>query len=184
MNDVDMGDVVARAKSGSPEAAGILYTLYSQRVYRFLFFRTGDAQIAEDLTGEVFLKMVQALPDYQQGGTPFQAWLYQIARNLVIDYFRHVHSHPVVQIDEEIDWEVVDLDGMIDFHFSCEELARGMAILDENYRDVLLLRFIEGLTIAQTAQSLHKTIDAVKALQRRGLMALRHTLQYGGAGHG
>lgn len=184
MTDIDVSDVVARAQSGSPEAVGTLYTCFSQRVYRFLYFRTGDAQIAEDLTGEVFLKMVQALPDYHLEGIPFQAWLFQIARNLAIDYFRRVHSHPVVEIDEDLDWEAGDLDRTIDYHFSCEELARGLAALDENHRDVLVLRFIEEMPIAETAQTLQKSIDAVKALQRRGLKALRGIIQNGENGHG
>ncbi len=184
MTDLNVSDVVARAQSGSPEAVGTLYTCFSQRVYRFLYFRTGDAQIAEDLTGEVFLKMVQALPDYHLESTPFQAWLYQIARNLAIDHFRRIHSHPVVEIDEDLDWEAADLDGTIDFRFSCEELAKGLAAIEENQRDVLLLRFIEGMPIVETAQTLHKSIDAVKALQRRGLGALRRIIKHGEDGHG
>ncbi len=183
MTDLNVSEVVARAQGGSPDAMGTLYTCFSQRVYRFLYFRTGDAQIAEDLTGEVFLRMVQALPDYHQESTPFQAWLFQIARNLAIDHFRRVNSHPQVEIDEDLDWEAGNLDELLDFHFSCEELARGLATLDENHRDVLLLRFIEGMPIAETAQTLHKSTDAVKALQRRGLTALRSIIQPGERGH-
>ncbi len=184
MTDLNVSEVVERARSGSPEAIGSLYTSFSPQIYRFLYFRTGDPQLAEDMTGDVFLKMVQALPDYHLEGIPFQAWLYQIARNQAIDYYRRVRSHPVVEIDENLDWEPDDLEATIDFHFSCRELADGLAKLDETYRDVLLLRFIEEMPIAETAQALHKTIDAVKALQRRGLTALRSAILHGEDGHG
>jgi RNA polymerase sigma-70 factor (ECF subfamily) len=183
MTELNVSDVVERAQSGSTEAIGTLYTCFSQRIYRFLYFRTGDIHIAEDLTGEVFLKMVQALPNYHQDGSPFQAWLYQIARNLAVDHFRRDQLHPVIEINEDLDWEAGNLDTAVDFHFSCEELSRGLLRLDETHRDVLLLRFIEGMPIAETARTLNKSIDAVKALQRRGLTALRRILNHGEDGH-
>jgi RNA polymerase sigma-70 factor (ECF subfamily) len=170
------GDIIARAQRGNPEATGALYTRYHQNIYRFLYYRIGDAHIAEDLTSEVFLKMVQALPTYRLDSTPFPAWLFQIARNLAIDHYRRSNAHPVAFLHENVNSPDLDLDSTVEFHLTCSGLADALASLDENQRDVLLLRFIEGMPIAEAANVLHKSEDAVKALQRRGLISLRMML--------
>ncbi len=169
-------DVIARAQRGSPEETGMLYSHYHQSIYRYLFYRTGDPQTAEDLTADVFLKMVQALPSYRFETTPFQAWLFQVARNLAIDHYRRTNAHPVVAIDENLDSEDHDLDHQVEVRLSSANLTRALVRLEETQRDVVLLRFIEGLPIAEAALVLHKSEDAVKALQRRGLKALRALL--------
>ena len=94
--------MVERAQRGNREALGALYTDHHQKIYRYLYYRTGDPQTAEDLTADVFLKMVQALPGYQVGSIPFQAWLYQIARNLAIDHYRRKSAHPLETIQENL----------------------------------------------------------------------------------
>jgi RNA polymerase sigma-70 factor (ECF subfamily) len=177
-------DVIVRAQQGSPDDVGWLYTAYHQNVYRYLYYRTGDLQTAEDLTEEVFVKMVQALPAYRIEAAPFIAWLFQIARNVAIDHYRKVAAHPMVQLDEGMKEPQDDLVDLVEKRLTSEALARGLARLDENHRDVLVLRFIERLPIAATAQTLHKTEDAVKALQRRGLYALRTFLNHWEKDHG
>jgi len=171
-------DIIDRAQRGNPEATGALYTHYHQNIYRFLYYRTGDPQVAEDLTSEVFLKMVQALPAYRLHSTPFQAWLFQIARNLAIDHYRRSNSHPVAFLNENLNSPEMDMDSKVDFNLTCRGLADALARLDEAQRDVVLLRFIEGMPIAEAATVLHKSEDAVKALQRRGLAALRVMLNH------
>lgn len=170
------GSIITSAQQGNPEATGALYNRYHQGIYRFLYYRTGNPQIAEDLTSDVFLKMVQALPRYHYDSISFPAWLFQIARNLAIDYYRRSNSHPTSALAEDVDSPEPDLESAIDFHLTCRGLADALARLDENQRDVILLRFVEGMPIAETASVLHKSEDAVKALQRRGLTALRFTL--------
>ena len=95
-------DLVTRAQKGSADAAGQLYERHYRSIFRYLFYRTGDQQAAEDLTGEVFLKMVQALPAYRVTSATFRTWLFQIARNLSIDHFRRSQTHPVVTLEEYI----------------------------------------------------------------------------------
>lgn len=169
-------NVVARAQRGNPEAAGELYTRFHQNIYRYLYYRIGDLQTAEDLTSEVFLKMVRALPTYRLDGTPFEAWLFQIARNAAIDHFRRSSAHPVAYLDEDLNSLEPDVDSTVEMHLTCEGLADALGNLNENQRDVLLLRFIEGMPISATGSVLHKTDDAVKALQSKGLAALRKML--------
>ncbi len=170
-------DLIARAQRGNPEDVGLLYSRYYQQVYRYLYYRTGDTQVAEDLTGEVFLRMVQALPNYRFDTTPFLAWLFQVARNLAIDHYRRSSAHPVVTINEDLDSDDGNLESTLDLHLSNDNLARALAQMEESQRDVVVLRFIEQLPIAEAALVLHKTEDAIKALQRRGLKALRNLLE-------
>ncbi len=166
-------EVIAKARDGSPEDTGELYSRYHQSIYRYLYYRIGDPQIAEDLTADVFLRMVQALPSYQLGAVPFQAWLFQVARNVAIDHFRRTSAHPISAIDENLRLDGQGLESQVDHRIASADLAVALSRLDDTQRDVLLLRFIEGLPIAETAQVLHKSEDSVKALQRRGLLALR-----------
>ena len=175
IND-DSDDLVARAQNGGPADAGGLYSRYYLSIYRYLYYRTGDALTAEDLTAEVFLKMVRALPSYRPGIVPFQAWLYQIARNMAIDHYRRSQHYSLVELDENLDGDHPNLDSLVDLHLTSADLVEGLKKIEETQRDVLLLRFIEGLSINETADILHKSLDAVKALQRRGLQALRTQL--------
>lgn len=176
MDDTIPGNLIARARRGSPEATSALYGRYYQSIYRYFYYRSGDPQTAEDLTADVFLKMVEAIPGYRIEATPFHAWLFQIARNLAIDHFRRNSAHPVAPIHENMDNPAPDVESTLDTHLTSRKLAEALAQIDDNQRDVLLMRFIEGMPISEAAHVLHKTEDAIKALQRRGLTALRQLL--------
>ncbi len=171
-------DMIARAQNGSPADAGSLYLRHYLSIYRYLYYRTGDALTAEDLTSEVFIKMVRALPSYRPGIVPFQAWLFQIARNMAIDHYRRSQHYTLVELDENLDGNGPDMDSMVDFKLTSVDLVEGLKKIEETQRDVLVLRFVEGLAINETALVLHKSIDAVKALQRRGLQALKVKLNH------
>ncbi len=169
-------DLIARWKQGGTLDAGTIFTRYHQRIFRYLYYRVGNAHTAEDLTGDVFLKMVQALPGYRAGTIPFEAWLFQIARNVAIDHYRRSSTRPVMAMDEELDSEDPTPDELVDIHLTQDGLQAAIAMLPETQQDVLLMRFFEGLPIAETALILHRSEDAIKSLQRRGLQALRRNL--------
>jgi len=177
LNNSVTDDMIARAQNGSPADAGGLYQRHYLSIYRYLYYRTGDTLTAEDLTAEVFMRMVRALPSYRFGVIPFQAWLFQIARNVAIDHYRRSQHYPLVELDENLDGDDPDLDSVIEYHLTSAHLVEGLKKIEESQRDVLLLRFIEGMAINETALILHKSVDAVKGLQRRGLQALK-TLLY------
>ena len=165
-----------RAQRGSPDDAGELYARYHQRIYRYLYFRTGDPKIAEDLTADVFLKMVQSLDSIHPERTPLNAWLFQVARNMVIDHYRRSAAHPLSSIDENADGGDPGVDKQVDLRLTTDMLTGALGRIEETQRDVLLLRFFEGLPIAETSRILQKSEDAVKGLQYRGLLALRTLL--------
>ena len=175
MHQADSADIIARAQSGNAKAAGELYELHYQSVFRYLYYRVGDQLVAEDLTSEVFLKMIQALPGFRPGPALFRGWLLQIARNLAIDHFRRKAAHPIEPIQEDITSgeKVVEI---VERGLNSLLLRESLSQLNEEQRDVILLRFIEGFSIHQTAATLHKSEDAIKGLQRRALMSLREVL--------
>lgn len=177
-------DLVARAQKGSADAAGQLYERHYPSIFRYLFYRTGDQHTAEDLTGEVFLKMVQALPAYRVTAATFRTWLFQIARNLSIDYFRRGKTHPVAVLDESLPSAEQAPENAADRRLTGAQLYRAVAQLNEDQRDVVLMRFVEGMPIGEVAVALHKSEDAIKGLQRRALIALRDLLQTTEEDHG
>ena len=171
-------DLVLRAQKGNAEAIGELFEQYHQPIYRYLYYRTSDPITAEDLTADVFLRMVRALPGYRNQNLPFQAWLFQIARNMAIDYYRKNANHPQVEFHENLPAVSGNPDALVDITLTSAVLAKAVDRLNEDQRDVILLRFVEEMPIALVAQTLNKTEDAVKGLQRRALMALKEFLEF------
>lgn len=169
-------ETVMRAGRGEMAALSRLYEECRPRLFRYLYYRVGDVQTAEDLTSEVFLRMMRALERYRPQGIAFEAWLYQIARNLAIDYARQSHLRNHAALDDQALPGQESADQAAERRLNHLVLKQALLRLGEDQRDVLVLRFISGLSIAQVAQALHKSEDAVKALQRRALSAVRALL--------
>ena len=172
-------DLVARAQKGNAEAMGMLYEQHHQSIYRYLVYRLNDSHVAEDLTSEVFLKMVQFIASYRATNATFRAWLFQVARNLSIDYFRRNRAHPVKTIDEEMEAPRQEHpEDCAEQALTSEMLQKALAQLGDDQRDVILLRFVEGMPLSEVASALHRSEDAVKGLQRRALLGLRDLIRY------
>ncbi len=171
-------DLVGLAQRGDVDAIGALYDQHYEVVFRYLGARVADRQTAEDLTGEVFKRMLTGLPQYRPMGLPFRAWLFRIAHNLLIDHYRKESGHMSVTLQdtERQAQGGDDPASIVEQNLTLEHAYRTLAELDPPQRDVLTLRFLSGLSLKEVALALGKTEDAVKALQRRGLAALRLTL--------
>ncbi len=176
MTNASNDELVTRAQDGAAEAISCLFENNYQKIYRFLYYRVGDTHIAEDLTSEVFLKMIQALPGYRIRNVPFQAWLFQIARNLAIDHHRKQALHMNTELHENIKEPAQPMDEIIEKRLSSELLHSTLKKLTDDQRDVIILRFIEGMSLTQVAGILHKSEDAIKGLQHRALISLRGLL--------
>lgn len=169
--------LVQRAISGDSEAFATLYTAYVDRVYRFIFFRVGEARLAEDLTSQSFLKAWEHLGRYQIRGLPFGAWLFRIARNTVIDHYRV--SKETVSLEASLAAQPDPLgkvDENVEGHLEVEQLRIALRRLTEDQQQVLTLKFIEGLSTKEISQVTGKREGAIRALQMRGLQALAHIL--------
>lgn len=168
--------LIHRAQEGDEEVIRALYEHYHQAVFRYLYYRVGDRQTAEDLTSEVFLRMLRFLGNFRPPSSTFPAWLFQIARNLSVDHFRKASVRDHVALEESTVPDTGRVDSEVDRKLSSETLGRALEKLTDEQRDVIMLRFIAEMPIAETAQVLDKTEDAVKGLQRRALLALRKIL--------
>lgn len=166
-----------RAVSGDAEAFASLYQSYVDRVYRFIFFRVGESRLAEDLTSQTFLKAWESLGRYQIRGLPFAAWLFRIARNKVIDNYRV--SKETVSLEAALLTQPDPhgkVDEKVEGHLEVEQLRVALRRLTEEQRQVLTLKFIEGLSTKEISQIMGKQEGAIRALQMRGLQALAQLL--------
>jgi RNA polymerase sigma-70 factor (ECF subfamily) len=178
MQDSGDAELVTRAQRGEVNAIGRLYDRHRESIFRYLWIRLDDRPLAEDLTGDVFMRMLDALPRYRVQGLPFRAWLYRIAHNLLVDYFRKMNHQATVPLDavEEQGTED-DPDRTIEHRLLSERLQVALLRLEPTQCEVIVLRFLAGLSLQETALTLGKTEAAIKALQHRGLSGLRQALE-------
>jgi len=177
LNDTQLLD---EAQNGKPEAFGELYSRHAGKIFRFLYAHVDDRLDAEDLTNEVFLKAWRSLPSYQRQGVPFSAFLFRVARNVLIDFYRRsTHLKNLVQVDTGSDKadQPVDPAGDISDLIEHRELVRLLNLLKEDYRIVLVLRFLTGLSPSETAQVMRRSHGAIRILQYRALIELRALLE-------
>ena len=178
MRDSSDAELVTRAQRGEVNAIGRLYDRHQESIFRYLWLRLDDRQLAEDLTGDVFMRMLDALPRYRMQGLPFRAWLYRIAHNLLVDYFRKMNHQTAVPLEVVEEQRADDdPDQTIEQIQLTERLRAALLHLEPTQSEVLALRFLAGLSLQETAQTLGKTEAAIKALQYRGLHGLRRELE-------
>ena len=170
-NEVDTA-ILKRAQAGDATALTTLYEQYKPDVYRYLYYRVGRPQLAEDLTTEVFIRVMENLSNYRQRNVPFRAWLFQIARNLTVDYFRKMNRRDDTILDEKMIAEQPDPETVAELRLTADQLQQALQHLPPSQCDVIVLRFIAEMPISQVAQTLKKSESAIKALQARGLEAL------------
>ncbi len=178
MRDSSDFELVSRAQRGEVNAIGWLYDRHRESIFRYLWIRSDDRQLAEDLTGDVFMRMLDALPRYQQKGLPFRAWLYRIAHNLLIDHFRKLNRQTTVSLEAAEKLGTDDEPGQtVEQLQVTEHLQAALMNLESSQSEVITLRFLAGLSLQETALTLGKTEAAIKALQYRGLHGLRRALE-------
>ena len=178
MRDSNDAQLITRAQRGEVNTIGELYDRHRESIFRYLWIRLDDRQLAEDLTGDVFMRMLDALPRYRMQGQPFRAWLYRIAHNLLIDYFRKMNHQTTVPIDAIEEQGTNDgPEQTIEQILLTERLQVALMSLEPTQCEVVTLRFLAGLSLQETALTLGKTEAAIKALQHRGLSGLRRALE-------
>ena len=165
--------ILEHAKSLDLNALEALYDRYSEGIFNYMYRRLGDVETAEDLSAQVFLQMLEALQSDRAWRTAFDAWLYRIAHNLVVDYHRKHSRRARVSLDDAPPIQAAD-GNPVDItqrKLTREQVMRAVHELTPEQAEVVTLRFVEGLSISQVAGRMDKTEGAVKALQfrRRGL---------------
>jgi RNA polymerase sigma-70 factor (ECF subfamily) len=176
--------LLERAKEYDPTALAELYDCYAPRMYAYIYRRVSDAALAEDLTSELFLRVLRAIQSERAWRDSFTAWLYRIAHNLVVDTYRRQPPPPLSLDEAPIQAEGNDPAELVQEAFNRARLQAAIQRLTPDQQQVLTLRFGEGLTARESAVIMNKTTGAIEALQRRALAALRRIVAEGTPGTG
>lgn len=168
--------LLARAIRGESEAFGDLYERYMDEIHRYLFYRVADRFEAEDLTETVFLKAWEALPRFESSRINFRAWLYRIAHNTVVDYYRMRKPISDSLADESRDSRPSP-EHQVQARDEQQQLAAAIRELESGLQQVIIYRFINGLSHAETAQVMGIREGHVRVLQHRALNQLRKRLE-------
>jgi RNA polymerase sigma-70 factor (ECF subfamily) len=170
--------LVERAKE-DPEAFGVLYERYIDQIYQYIFYRTGNRYDAEDLTARTFYKALSSLNRYQHRGVPFSAWLYRIAHNLVANWHRDRQRRKAIPLDSLVlaGKESQAAQHLIESGERAEALREAISRLAPDRQQLLILKFVTGLSNKEIGRVMERSEGAVKALYHRTLLALRRDLQ-------
>ncbi|MFA7663070.1 MAG: RNA polymerase sigma factor [Patescibacteria group bacterium] len=171
--------LIHKVAKGDSDAFGKIYENYITKIYRFIFFKVSSKEIAEDLASQVFYKLLTTIKNPEVKIENLQAFLYQIARNLVIDYYRQ-NNKTVDLEDDIIDTEISSQEKIIekiDLKADIEKVRQALDGMKEEYRDLIIWYYLEGLQAQEIAGFLNKTPGAVRVLIHRALNQLKTKLE-------
>jgi len=181
----EVWSLVERAQRGETEAFGLIYDRYVDTVFRFIYFRVGNRQLAEDLTADTFLRALKRIGSVTWQGRDLGAWLVTIARNLVADHFKsgryrlEVTTGDVLDADREDRGPEGSPESAVVDHITNVTLLSAVKQLNPEQQECIVLRFLQGFSVAETAQAMSKNEGAIKALQYRAVRALNRLLPEG-----
>ena len=173
--------LVELARTGDAEAFGMLYDHYHASVYRFLYYRVGSVPLAEDLTSETFFRALRSMGSFRWQGKDFGAWLMTIARNLTADHFKSGRTR-LELATEDMSAHDAPTEGpetSVLAQLTNEALLAALTELPSEQQECLVMRFLQGLSIAETAKVLGRSDGAVKQLQLRGVRNLAKLMPEG-----
>ncbi len=166
--------LVELARAGDKDAFGLLYDHYASSVHRFLYYRTRSQTLAEDLTSETFFRALRNMSNFRWQGKDFGAWLMTIARNLATDHFKAGRTRLEMTTDDmgQHDDATEGPESAVLASLANEALLTALTELPDEQRDCLIMRFLQGMSIAETAAVLGRSDGAIKQLQLRGVRNL------------
>jgi len=169
--------LVNEAAGGNIEAFGELYSIYLDRIYRYVFYQVKDKMTAEDITEEVFIKAWKAIGSCRGKGKTFSSWLYRIAHNHLINTLRSMQRYTSIEMENLVDVSNPELEA--ESKLEHRELIEEIAYLPQNQKQVIILKFIEGLDNREIGKIMSKSEGAIRVMQMRALTALRQKLSGG-----
>ncbi|HEY6609304.1 MAG TPA: RNA polymerase sigma factor [Candidatus Limnocylindria bacterium] len=174
--DPDLADVIAAQADRA--AFGVLYRRYLDRVYGYCFHLLGDHHDAEDVTERTFLAALAALQGYRDTGATFRAWLFRIAHNQIANALRGRARHSTHHLDGAgEDASAIDPAGLVGMADDARRLRHALAGLSDDRRQVIILRFVDGLSAREIGDVLDRSEGAVRVLQHRALRELASLLE-------
>jgi RNA polymerase sigma-70 factor, ECF subfamily len=171
--------LVEGLKARNPEAVQVLFESYADRLFNYAYYHSGHRTQAEDIVSETLYKVLESIPTYQWRNIPFKAWIFRIARNLLVDYFRLRDKRAEVSLDKAEEWDGLGDAGSADGGEIAsqialrEDLRQAIARLPEEQRNVFVLRFVEGFDLEQVSGIIGRGVVAIKSLQYRAVRNLR-----------
>ncbi len=175
LTELNEEELLARAIDSDEAALAELYDRYEHKIFSYIYRRTNNQPLAEDLTAQVFLKMLEAIHKGKAWHSSFSGWLYRIAHNQIIDYYRRrerrnhasIDDFPMLPSDEDSPVRAAEL------RLEAERLRAAITRLTDEQAQVVTLRFLEGYSISEVSTMMVKTEGAIKALQYRAVTSLR-----------
>lgn len=175
--------LVKKAQKGETEAFGQLYDNHIEPIYRFVYLKVGQKADAEDIAQQVFINAWQNINHYEPRGFPFSSWLYKIAHNTVIDYYRTRKNYSDIDIETiaetSLDAPISRMADQIDQQLDLIEIKRAIKMLPAEYQTVVIMKFVEDLPNKEIAKILGKTEGALRVVQHRALKQLKKQLSNG-----
>ena len=173
----DEQELVERARNGDEEAVTLLYETHVDSIFAYIRYRVHSDAMAEDITSEVFLRMVRSIASYKDQGAPFRAWLFRIAANLITDHYRQGSKYQAGPIPESYESDDTDPFDHLMHEDERQHLRLAIKTLPAEYQDLLVLRFVEDLSHTEIASILNKSAMALRAMQYRALKALGEAMR-------
>ena len=172
--DIDEKQLIEQAKTDR-DAFGQLYEIYVKRIYNYVYYRTGNAADAEDLTAKIFVRAMQHIHRYEDKGVPFSAWLYRIAHNLVANWHRDNSRRQIISLDDVSNWRVHEDGPEFVAQLTEDKDALLVAIrrLPADRQELLILKFVERLSNAEIGEIMGRSEGAIKSLYHRTLLSLK-----------
>jgi len=172
-------DILKRASQGEREAFGELYEQYVERIFNYVYYRTGNVKDAEDLTARVFYRALHHIHTYTDRGVPFSAWLYRIAHNLIANWHRDRSRHQEIPLSEAptIHYKGEPPEVALMQNQDRASLLRLIRKLPDERQHLVILKFVEHLSNAEIGAIMNRSEGAVKSLYHRTLLALRDEME-------
>lgn len=180
MSEIDkdhLAELVRKCQEGDNDAFGEIYDLLLTPIYRYVYYKVQNQEVAEDITEEVFLKAWKYIQRYKDQSYSFGSWLYRIAHNVTMDYFRK--EEPLLEIQEEF----LDVQKgnhpqkKVENFYQEKEIQKALLCLSENQKQVIVLKYINDLSYKEISEIMEKSELAIRLLHSRALKALRELLQ-------
>lgn len=163
--------LIRRAQSGDSNAVTRLYEMHIDKIFRYVAYRVPETE-AEDITSDVFINMVEGLPNYTFTGAPFESWLYRIASARVADYYRKTKQSEHVELPETLKSSNPEPEETLIIDQEQAKIREKLQHLSEEQQTILIMRFVERKSHEEVADLLNKTVTAVKTTQHRALKRL------------
>jgi RNA polymerase sigma-70 factor (ECF subfamily) len=165
-------EILARISAGDTEQFGLLYDAYAERIYKYLFYRTRDREVAEDLTSTTFFKAIQNIKRFDASKGNFSSWIYRIARNTLFDYYRQKKITEPIEVAEEMN-NSEDIEGEIGDRELLRGIKKSFAQLTSDQREIVTMRIWDGLTYSEIAKALGKSEASCKVAFYRATIKLK-----------